>query len=230
MRYSPVWCLLHTHYLIYIWSILSSSLWSSPAQERLALPSLPFTVRSWSISYSLSKLTVPPVSFHWLFPISLKSFPITTLWIGTPCCTAPQGTIDIILYVTGAPWRWARHRIKWMNNDEWEMELTKRCSDNPWRRAWHPTNILVRWVPSTEDPSRLQCLGSHSQARLKRLSTCTRTGGALPIFNYPLWQWLSGFIQWAHYHFLSSVNLLNTRVLGLKSNSERNFEFCIASA
>lgn len=125
MRYFPVWCLLHTHYLIYIWPILSSSLWSSPAQERLALPSLPFTVRSWSISYSLSKLTLPPVSFHWLFPISLKSFSITTLWIGTPCCTAPQGTIDIILYVTGAPWRWAQHRIKWMNNDEWEMELTK---------------------------------------------------------------------------------------------------------
>ena len=90
MRYSPAWCPLHTYYLIYIWPILSSSPWPLPVQESLAPPSFPFTVKSWSISYSLSKLTLPPVSFHWLFPISLKSFSITTLWTGMPCCTAPH--------------------------------------------------------------------------------------------------------------------------------------------
>ena len=49
------------------------------------------------------------------------------------------------------------------NSEMWAQYLGQEV---PWRRNWQPTSILAWRIPRTEEPSRLQSMGSHSQTGL----------------------------------------------------------------
>lgn len=77
-------------------------------------------------------------------------------------------------------------------------------------------------MPALPRPSPLELSRAHNINKMnndeweKGHFLCS-LGSALAVFNYLLWQWFRDSIQWAHWHFLSKVNLFMTSVLGLQS-------------
>ena len=79
--------------------------------------------------------------------------------------------------------RWASQVAQWKKNPSvnagarflhWQTEVC-RCRFHPWvgkipwRRAWQPTPVIFAWrIPWTEEPGRLQSVGSQSQTWLNK--------------------------------------------------------------
>ena len=58
-------------------------------------------------------------------------------------------------------------------SNEGDLGFNPWVGKSPWRRAWQPTPVLLPGEsPLTEDPGRLQSVGSQSWTRLKQLA-CT---------------------------------------------------------
>ena len=68
----------------------------------------------------------------------------------------------------------------------------------PWRRKWQPHSVLAWKLPRTEEPGRLQSIGSQSWTRLKGLGTHTTHSGG----GDGMWVWGPGKTPWHPCPFL----------------------------